>query len=334
MTDWYYARGGQQHGPVSFEQLQHLVRTGGIDPAVDSVWNSTMSGWKLAGEMRELFDAPAHPQPVASGGANPYAAPQSRWDDPSYASTIGLAEIVPGSQPIDAMECVRRGFDLTKRYYLNIFLIGLVYFICVSGPGFIWGIIDMMITVATSREQGGPVEPGAVRIVLSMFVQIILQVFSIFLQLGLVRVGLNLVSGREVSVGMLFGEGSKLLRAIGASLLFGIAFMIGILLLIFPGIYIAMRYGQFLTAIVDRDLGVIAAFEYSSTLTENSRVNLFVLALLSFLIVMAGMLACFIGLIFAGPVVWLAGIVAYRWMQYGSDAVRDQPGTETPMLAG
>jgi hypothetical protein len=51
-------------------------------------------------------------------------------------------------------------------------------------------------------------------------------------------------------------------------------------------------------------------------------------------IIFAGMLACGVGLIFAGPVVWLTYMVAYRWMQYGRCATMDQPGTSTPLLAG
>ena len=56
--------------------------------------------------------------------------------------------------------------------------------------------------------------------------------------------------------------------------------------------------------------------------------------LLSLLVVLAGALACGIGLIFAVPVAWLGAVVAYRWMQYGHRAAMDQPGTQTPMLGG
>ena len=89
-----------------------------------------------------------------------------------------------------------------------------------------------------------------------------------------------------------------------------------------------------MSAIVDRDMGVFEAFSYSSALTTNNKLQLFVLGLLCMLVMLAGMLACGIGVIFAGPVAWLASIVAYRWMQHGHRATLDQPGTETPMLAG
>jgi uncharacterized membrane protein len=89
-----------------------------------------------------------------------------------------------------------------------------------------------------------------------------------------------------------------------------------------------------MVAIVDRDMGVMESLSYSSSITTNNRLNLFLLYLLAMAIVIAGMLACGVGLIFAGPVVWLSYMVAYRWMQYGSRAALDHPGTTTPLLAG
>jgi hypothetical protein len=225
-----------------------------------------------------------------------------------------------------------------------ILLVGIVYLAVSTAAGVMLGIMDsvlglkdalpshfqghqdgvhMNFQVGYSNSQGG-----------SYLNLLVKQVLSIFLSLGATRIGLNVVSGREFSVGMLFGGGRKLLTAIGATILYGLMVSIGTLLLIVPGIYLAMRYGQYLTAIVDRDMGIMEAFQYSSSLTANNRMNLFLLVLLSILITVAGCLALCIGLLFAFPVIWLAWIVAYRWMQYGHRAALDHHGTTTPMLAG
>jgi uncharacterized membrane protein len=120
---------------------------------------------------------------------------------------------------------------------------------------------------------------------------------------------------------------------VAATILYGLMVFIGLLLLIVPGVYVAMRYGQYLTAMVDRKLGIMESFQYSSSITTNNRMNLFLLALLGILISLAGCLALCVGLFFALPVIWLGWIVAYRWMQYGHRAALDHPGTMTPMLA-
>jgi len=332
MTQWFYARGGQQNGPVTFEQLVELARNGGLDATRDSVWNESMQGWTPAGQIPGLFGASLESPVPPSGAANPYAAPQSNWNEFVPSMQPALSEIEPGSDVIDPMVCLTRGIEIVKRQFVNILLVGLVYFGCVMGLSIVVNLIDVMSMAMSSGGFQNPGEPSGLRITFQILSQIVMQVLSIFLQLGLVRIGLNLVSGKEVSVGMLFGQGAKLLRAIGASILFGIAVLIGILLLIVPGIYIALRYGHFMTAIVDRDLGIMEAFEYSSSITTNNRMNLFLLALLCIGVTLIGLLLCFVGLIFAAPVVWLTGLVAYRWMQYGRSATLDQPGTQNPML--
>ncbi|MFT3805316.1 DUF4339 domain-containing protein [Arenimonas sp.] len=334
MTDWYYARGEQRIGPMSLDALLALANDGKI-AASDLVWHPSLPAWTPAGEVAQLAGvafsgaAEAHRNATsASASPNPYSAPQSVWIDPAAAAFAPMAgaEIRPGSDPIDVSACISRAFDLTKRHYLTIFIIGLVYLGCIFGSSFLLGFIEIAIkSVIAGRLDFEPTTTDQTGLfALSLALNLVSQVISLFLQLGLIRVGLNLVSDREVAVGLIFGESAKLLRAVGATILFSIAVLVGLVLLIVPGIYIALRYGQYLNAMVDKDLGVVDAFEYSSRITEENRLNLFGLSILNILIVLAGILACLIGLAFAAPVAWLASLVAYRWMQYGRDVVVDR----------
>jgi hypothetical protein len=332
MTEWYYARGGQQNGPVSFEQLAELARTGGLNPMKDLVWTASMKDWLPAGQVPEIYGHAAAP-------ANPYAAPQSDLNDVARITAgEALAEIVPGSEPIDVMACVKRGFDLTCRHFGMILLVGVVYMGVSFGTSLLLGLMDVALGLGQVRQTQFESEAGSA---FASFQQngsplnmLISQVVSIFLSLGISRIGLNLVSGKEFSVGMLFGGGRKLLPALGATILYGLMVGLGMVLLIVPGIYLALRYGQYLTAMVDRDMGIMESFQYSSSLTTNNRMNLFLLVLLAVVIMFAGCLALVVGMIFAFPVVWLSWIVAYRWMQYGHRAALDHHGTKTPMLTG
>ena len=333
MAEWFYVREGQQNGPVSFEELVALARKGELK-ASDNVWNDTLPGWTAAGQVPGIIDTSYAVYEQAAPPAmpsNPYAAPQSNWSESLNSSNVALSEIEHGSDVIDPMDCMSRGIEITKRKFLEIFLVGIVYFACIMGLSILSSVLELVFTGTNTQN---PQDFSSGRIAFVITSQIVFQIFSIFLQLGLVRVGLNIVSGKEASIGMLFSQGNKLVRAILASILYGIAVVIGILLLIVPGIYIALRYGQFITAIVDRDLGIMEAFEYSSSITTNNRMNLFLFWLLVLVAIIIGMIPCGLGLIFVGPVVWIAGLVAYRWMQYGREATKDHPGTETPMLTG
>jgi hypothetical protein len=143
MTEWYYAQGGQQTGPVAFERLVELARKGALDPAKDLVWTSTMKDWIPAGKVEGLFSAaPETPDLAAADPSNPYSAPQSSWVEPVPGPGVGLAEIIHGSEPIDLGACVKRGFDLTKRQFGIILLVGLVYVGISIGASVVLGLVD------------------------------------------------------------------------------------------------------------------------------------------------------------------------------------------------
>ncbi len=68
--DWFYAKNGQQNGPVEKEQLDELFRIGQITSS-DLVWNDSMSDWAPIGTLSEFSHAqagqtPATPDPLAS----------------------------------------------------------------------------------------------------------------------------------------------------------------------------------------------------------------------------------------------------------------------------
>lgn len=335
MTDWYYAHDGKQNGPVSFEQLVEVARGGGLDPLKDLVWNSNMKDWIPAGQVPGIFGAPN----PASDPSNPYAAPDTTWTDVARTGPAveTLPEIVPGSEPLDVGGCVKRGFDLTCRNFGMILLVMIVYIAVTFAVSTLLGLIDIAMgwgQRTTTFSDGAGAAAWSYSQTGSPLNMILSQVLSIFLSLGATRIGLNLVSGREFNIGMLFEGGKKLLPALGATILYTLMVAVGLVLLIVPGIYLAMRYGLYLTAMVDRNLGVMDSFNYSSSITTNNRLNLFLLSLLGILVALAGCLALCVGLLFALPVIWLSWAVAYRWLQYGHRAALDHPGTATPMLTG
>lgn len=345
MSQWFYASGGQQAGPVSFDELRQLVAEGKVAKE-DLVWNQGMKDWLPASTVPDLvagvpsFPGPPSNPPVTADPANPYSTPSSSWGPGEIVQAApALDEIEPGSEPIDVMGCIKRGIDLTKRHFVVLLLTGLIYI------GISFGLEMVLGGVQAVTGQGGqvmvpdPDQPGSALFArqavtpVSVISQIISQVVSLFLLLGWTRITLNLASGKEAEVGQLFSQGGKLLTMVGASILYYLGVVVGLVLLIVPGVYFALRFGQYTMAIVDRDLGVMDALRYSSRITKNNRLNLFGLGLMSFAIALAGFLALCVGLFFALPVIYLSWAVAYRWMQYGHRAALDHPGTTKPMLS-
>lgn len=294
MNEWFYTRDGMQLGPVDFETLRGMAAKGGLGAEKDLVWSNGMKDWTAAGKVAGLFDQTPPPLPLV--------APDS---EPESGSV----------EPLEVGACVKRAFQLTKKNFgvlaLAMISVIAVFFVAVLVLGAIDAAMGWKPPIESAQNQG------------SVFNQLAMQVVSIFISLGATRFGLNLVSGSTVGVAQIFGEGDKLLRGIGVSILLGLMIVVGFLCLIVPGIWLALKYGQAMTALVDRNCGVIEAFKYSSKITHGHKAKLMLLGLAAMGIMLAGLIAFVVGIVFAYPVAGLAWMIGYRWMQLGRRAVVD-----------
>lgn len=319
MKPWFYATSGQQNGPVSQEELMRLIGTGTVK-ASDLVWCEGMPNWTPAGEVAELTPPPPPPRPVSTPASapeplNPYQASSPvSWEQPQELSGNG-EEIVPGSDPLVIGDCIRRAFELTKRHFWPFFAACAIFFAISMAYSVVSGVLVEAVTEAADSQDVGK---G-----LDALLGIIGQVIDLFLGLGLIRIGLNIVSGRPFAVEMLIGQGDKLFTSIGAAILYYLIVLVGLILLIIPGFYLALRLGQYQNGIVDKNLGAIDSLKYSARITQGNMLNLFGLGVVCFLIVLAGILALLLGVCFAGPLVYLANVVAYRWLIHGRKVVNE-----------
>lgn len=337
MNQWYYAKGGQQQGPVTQEELQNLLRSGALNPASDLVWNQGMADWLPASQVPALNGGiPATPAPGETYGSHPFAYP--------YA-TGALEEIAIGSQPVIPTACLKRAFDLTVKH-IGPLLLATIIFLAIS-MGANYGLKSLDSAMGWSsfgdafqEETGGSTSSGVSYQMyvgsndqLSFVSYIISSLISVFFMLGATRMGLHMVDGKPFDIGMLFSGGPFLLKGFAAYILYWIMVFIGLILLIVPGVILILRFGMYQNAIVDRKMGVFESLGYSWNLTRGNGLNLFVIFLLSICIVIAGCVALLVGLLFAYPMMWLMWVVAYRWLQFGGRAVLDDPATGQPMLA-
>lgn len=320
MNAWHYALNGEQIGPVPLTEVRRLLTTGELDPS-DLVWTQGMAAWKPAGELPQFEQETRNDGPPPDD--DPYApSPAVLAVEPVPAE---LPDIEPGSERILLGECLSRAIALTVRHYRVIFPLCVIYLAIVMGASsalrqfdiHFLGYVEPVFSPNAPPDWRTAFDSG------TAFSQIALHVLGTFLGLGLTRIALNLARGGQVTVAMLFGEGRKLLRVLVAGFLYGLMVLAGALLFIVPGIYLAMRFGMFTWAIVDRDMGILEAFSFSSRITRGNRMTLFLLTLISFALLVAGALPLLLGLLFTGPVVVLLKAVAYRWLVLGARSARD-----------
>jgi len=74
--EWHYSKGGQQHGPISHDELKALAESGQLQPG-DLVWKEGMDGWLPASKVKGLFalDVQRIGPPPMPSGATPTPPP-------------------------------------------------------------------------------------------------------------------------------------------------------------------------------------------------------------------------------------------------------------------
>ena len=101
-------------------------------------------------------------------------------------------------------------------------------------------------------------------------------------------------------------------RYAGVSILGGVAILLGLVLLIVPGIIIALAFSLAGLLVIEKGLGPVEALKESVRLTKGHRLDLFRLSLANIGINILGMCALVVGMFVTIPVTELAFVDAYR----------------------
>lgn len=146
--DWYYARNGQQYGPLSEEQLKQMIAAGQV-LSTDLVWKAGMPGWVPAPQV--------FPPAVPAGGPPPPPPP------PGFAPQPQLQPIAPGApQPRQRIAYILLGVFLGGLGIHNFYagytgravaqlLISILSCGILSLVSWIWAIVEIC-TVTTDAE--------------------------------------------------------------------------------------------------------------------------------------------------------------------------------------
>jgi len=127
---------------------------------------------------------------------------------------------------------------------------------------------------------------------------------------------LRLIRGDDsVSFDDLFAGFSKFTSLFVTFLLYILAVIVGILLLIVPGIILLIALWPAFLLVMEDDLAPVDAIKGAWALTRGHKMELFVLVLATFVVLIAGLLAFGVGLLIAGPITQLAWIRAYHEMR-------------------
>ncbi|MCL4354229.1 DUF975 family protein [Patescibacteria group bacterium] len=146
---------------------------------------------------------------------------------------------------------------------------------------------------------------------LFIVIGILIWILNIMVNMGLVKISIKFAQKEKVSLRDLFYTKS-ILTYVVASFLTGIIVFLGFILLIIPGIYLAIRL-QFSTyLIVDKKMGIMDSIKTSWRITKGHTWNLFLFGLLLLLLNILGAIALVVGLIITIPTTGIATASVYK----------------------
>lgn len=138
-------------------------------------------------------------------------------------------------------------------------------------------------------------------------------VVSIVSSIFIIKIGLKLYENDKIgSYDFLSFSSSLFFKFLLGYVLYTLLVVIGFILLIVPGLYLAIKYQYVQYLIVDKNMDVIEAFKESGKMTDGHKWNLLLLAFLFVAIVILGVMALGIGLLVALPIVMVAQAYVYK----------------------
>ena len=155
----------------------------------------------------------------------------------------------------------------------------------------------------------------------SQFLSLILMLVQAFLTLGFTKLMLLLVQDKFVEVADMFNNFKIFLSYFVASFLYGIGVVLGTLLLVVPGIFIAIRFQFYPHFIIEEEVSSLTALQKSYNLSQNLTLELFLLGIVVIALNAVGILLLGVGFIITYPLSSMATAVVFKGIADEADKI-------------
>lgn len=163
------------------------------------------------------------------------------------------------------------------------------------------------------------------------FLAFLLFIFmSALIGVGMVRIYLGIVDGKEVKFGDLFKGSDLVLPYLGVTILYTLIVVGGFFLLVFPGVIWGIKYLYAPFLVVDKGMSPVEALKASAELTNGAKWDILAFEGALSYVIMIGYAALLVGVVVAIPVTILALFGMYR---HHSPAGVAAPKAEAPASA-
>ena len=244
-----------------------------------------------------------------------YASPQSDLNVPPTITAYGSVEKgLAGQYDFRIGEIISEAWQKTNGVKGSFLLAFVIYFAIAIAIGAVFGLLSLGLYGVWSPEQAGHFHLG-----FFLVKQLVTLLITLPLAMGLFMMGVRRAVDAPVQATMIFRYYGKSLTLLGAVILIELLMLIGFVLLVIPGIYLAFAYYFSLPLIIDKDMPIWRAMETSRKAISKKWFRFAGLGLLLGVIMLLSMIPLLIPLIWVAPMVVIALGIAYRNM-FGCEA--------------
>lgn len=235
------------------------------------------------------------PLPPPGGGASyPYPTYPKGPQNPGRVSEYSPAE------------AIGYGWSKFKENVSAFVLLALLAFVASA----VINLIGSLVSDGDGFVSGSPSGTFSFDPVALVF-QILGQVVIVLFGAALVRGAFDAVDGHPVSLEGMFTRWDKV-QVVVAALVVSVLTTIGLVLLVIPGLIVLFLTWFTTYFVVDRGQDALTAIKSSVVFTGQNVGPVLLFALLGFLCLVAGALACLVGLLVAYPVVTIGAAYTFR----------------------
>jgi len=174
-----------------------------------------------------------------------------------YQPQGSLQTALEGSYELPFKQIIREAWTATSGAKFTFFIGYLIVLAIMLASSFLSETVFTM----TIQEMDGE-DMGGV-IALKFVIDVLLALIQIPLYASLMFMGIRYTNGGSLTPGDIFNGFGRFWRLVGSYLLMYLLVIIGLLLLILPGIYLAIAYIFVYPLILEKDMGIWEAMETS-----------------------------------------------------------------------
>ncbi len=237
-----------------------------------------------------------------------YQPPQSDLEKAPSGEQIGgsVENGLAGNYQFDIGAVLSEAWQLISGFKGTFWLAFLIFIAVYIGASIVAAIISGLF---------GMLIPGdGFAVFLELVVNIVLMLVILPLEIGLFIIGIRRATGAPSEASSIMGHFSAMIPLFLTYLLMVVMILVGLLLLVLPGIYLMFAYYLALPLVAEKGMSPWQALETSRKAITHRWFTFFFFSIIVWLIALVAALPLLIGLIWVMPMILIAYAIVYRNM--------------------